>query len=158
MRSATCFATLVVRRAALGVSRSGDPGWAGRAQARGSAHARHGPGGAPATPDLPHERHTYPFPVPPNLPGRQFMAEAPDRVWLADLTYIATGEGWLYLAVVRDLYTRRVVGWAMIEHLGHELALAALDMAIERQRPAPGLIAHSDRGVQYASDAYLVSS
>jgi transposase InsO family protein len=96
----------------------------------------------------------HPFPVAPNLLGRQFIAEAPDRVWLSDLTYIATDEGWLYLAVVLDLYTRRVVGWAMADHLGHELALAALDMAIERQRPAPGLIAHSDRGVQYASHAY----
>jgi transposase InsO family protein len=97
---------------------------------------------------------THPFPVAPNLLGRQFTAEAPDRVWLADLSYIATDEGWLYLAAVLDLYTRRVVGWAMADHLGHELALAALDMAIECQRPAPGLIAHSDRGAQYAAHAY----
>lgn len=97
---------------------------------------------------------SHPFPLAPNLLGRQFTAEAPDRVWLADLSYIATDEGWLYLAVVLDLYTRQVVGWAMADHLGHELALAALDMAIERQRPAPGVIAHSDRGVQYAAHAY----
>jgi putative transposase len=88
------------------------------------------------------------FPVAPNLLGRDFTARAPDRVWLADLTYIWTAEGWLYLAVVLDLFSRRVVGWAMADHLGHELALAALDMAIARQRPAPGLIHHSDRGVQ----------
>ena len=87
------------------------------------------------------------FPVAPNLLGRDFTASAPDRVWLADLTYVWTTEGWLYLAVVLDLFSRRVVGWAMADHLGHELALAALDMAIARQRPAAGLIHHSDRGV-----------
>ena len=87
--------------------------------------------------------------VAPNLLGRDFTAAvAPDRVWLADLTYIWTAEGWLYLAVVLDLFSRRVVGWAMADHLGHELALAALDMAIARRRPAPGLVRHSDRGVQ----------
>ena len=91
------------------------------------------------------------FPVAPNLLGRDFTASAPDRVWLADLTYIWTAEGWLYLAVVLDLFSRRVVGWAMADHLGHELALAALDMAIARQRPAPGLVHHSDRGVQFAA-------
>jgi len=94
------------------------------------------------------------FSVAPNLLGRDFTAVAPDRVWLADLTCIRTAEGWLYLAVVLDLFPRRVVGWAMAEHLGHELALAALDMAIARRRPAPGLIHHSDRGVQYAAHGY----
>jgi len=94
------------------------------------------------------------FPVAPNLLGRDFTATAPDRVWLADLTYIWTAEGWLYLAVVLDLFSRRVVGWAMADHLGHELALAALDMAIARQRPAPGLTHHSDRGVQFAAHEY----
>jgi transposase InsO family protein len=88
------------------------------------------------------------FPVAPNLLGRDFTAAAPNRVWLSDLTYIWTAEGWLYLAVVLDLFSRRVVGWAMAEHLGHDLALAALDMAIARQRPTPGLVHHSDRGVQ----------
>jgi transposase InsO family protein len=87
-------------------------------------------------------------PVAPNLLGRDFTASAPDRVWLADLTSIWTAEGWLYLAVVLDRFSRRVVGWAMAEHLGHDLALAALEMAIARRRPAPGLIHHSDRGVQ----------
>ena len=89
-------------------------------------------------------------PVP--TPAKEQVA--PDRVWLADLTYIWTAEGWLYLAVVLDLFSRRVVGWAMADHLGHELALAALDMAIARQRPAPGLIHHSDRGVQFAAHEY----
>jgi transposase InsO family protein len=97
-------------------------------------------------------KHAYP--VAPNLLGRDFTASAPNRVWLADLTYIPTREGWLYLAVVLDLFSRQVVGWAMAEHLGHELALAALDMAIARQRPAPGLTHHSDRGVQYAAHEY----
>lgn len=92
--------------------------------------------------------------VAPNLLQRDFRAPAPDRVWLADITYIGTAEGWLYLAAVLDLFTRRIVGWAMAEHLGHELALAALDMAITSRRPAPGLVHHSDRGVQYAAHAY----
>ena len=94
------------------------------------------------------------FPIAPNLLERNFTAEAPDRVWLADLTYIWTAQGWLYLAAVLDLYTHRVVGWAMADHLRHELTLAALDMAIVRQRPAPGLVHHADRGVQYAAHGY----
>jgi len=97
---------------------------------------------------------SHAFPIAPNLLARNFTAEAPDRVWLADLTYIWTAEGWLYLAAVLDLYTRRVVGWAMADHLGHELAMAALDMAIARQRPLPGLIHHADRGVQFAAHRY----
>jgi transposase InsO family protein len=94
------------------------------------------------------------FPIASNLLARDFTAAAPDRVWLADLTYIRTAEGWLYLSVVLDLYTRSVVGWAMADHLGHELALAALDMAVARHRPAPGLVHHADRGVQYAAHGY----
>ena len=94
------------------------------------------------------------FPIAPNLLERNFTAEAPDRVWLADLTYIWTAQGWLYLAAVLDLYTRRVVGCAMADPLRHELTLAALDMAIVRQRPAPGLVHHADRGVQYAAHGY----
>ena len=94
------------------------------------------------------------YPVAPNLLGRAFQAAAPDRVWLADITYLWTAEGWLYLAVVMDLFSRRIVGWAMADRLGHELALAALEMAIARQHPAPGLIHHSDRGVQYAAHNY----
>jgi transposase InsO family protein len=97
---------------------------------------------------------THAFPVAPNLLGRDFTASAPGRVWLADLTYIRTAEGWLYLAVVLDLSSRRAIGWAMADHLGHELALAALDMAIARERPEPGLVHHSDRGVQFAAHEY----
>lgn len=94
------------------------------------------------------------FPIAPNLLARDFTAQAPDRVWLAEITYIWTAQGWLYLAAVLDLYARKVVGWAMAEHLGHELALAALDIAIARPRPAPGLVHHADRGVQYAAHRY----
>jgi transposase InsO family protein len=94
------------------------------------------------------------LPVAPNRLARGFTAAAPDHVWLGDLTYIGPAEGWLYLAVMLDLFSRRIVGWAMADHLRHELALAALDMAIARQRPSPGLVHHSDRGVQYAAHAY----
>lgn len=97
-------------------------------------------------------RHS--LPIAPNLLDRNFTAPAPNRVWLADITYIPTGEGWLYLAAVMDLYSRKIVGWAMRDHLRAELPLAALMMALQRQRPAAGLIQHSDRGVQYASEEY----
>jgi putative transposase len=92
--------------------------------------------------------------VAPNLLGQNFQAPAPNQVWLSDITYIPTGEGWPYLAAVLDLATRKVVGWAMREHLRAELACAALLMAAQRQRPAKGLVAHSDRGSQYASGPY----
>src|SRR5918993_2964751 len=88
------------------------------------------------------------LPIAPNLLKQRFVASAPNQVWLADITYIPTGEGWLYLAAVLDLATRKVVGWAMREHLRTELAAAALLMATQRQRPGPGLIHHSDRGSQ----------
>jgi transposase InsO family protein len=94
------------------------------------------------------------LPVAPNLLQQEFVAAAPNCVWLADITYIATGEGWLYLAAVLDLGTRKIVGWAMRDHMRTELPLAALMMAAQRQRPAEGLICHSDRGSQYASEAY----
>jgi putative transposase len=94
------------------------------------------------------------LPVAPNLLNRNFVATAPNRVWLADITYIETGEGWLYLAAIMDLYSRKIVGWAMRNHLRTELASTALAMAIQRQRPAAGLVHHSDRGVQYASHGY----
>jgi len=94
------------------------------------------------------------LPIAPNLLDRNFMAAAPNRVWLADITYIPTAEGWLYLAAVMDLYSRKIVGWAMRDHLRTELPLAALMMALQRQRPGVGLIHHSDRGVQYASHGY----
>lgn len=100
-------------------------------------------------------RHAYP--IAPNRLGRNFLASRPGQVWLADLTYIPTGEGWLYLAAVLDLHTRKIVGWSMRERLYTEIALEALNMAIERQRPAPGLIHHSDRGIQYAAEAYRLA-
>jgi putative transposase len=91
-------------------------------------------------------RHDHP--IAPNLLDRQFTVEAPNTVWLADLSYIWTREGWLYLAVVLDLFSRQVVGWAMDEQMPQELTLAALDMALQRRRPLPGLMHHSDRGSQ----------
>ena len=94
------------------------------------------------------------LPIAPNLIERNFVAAAPNQVWLADITYIPTGEGWLYLAAVMDLFSRKIVGWAMRDHLRTELASSALAMAIRRQRPVAGLIHHSDRGVQYASYDY----
>jgi putative transposase len=97
-------------------------------------------------------RHGHP--IAPNRLGRNFEATAPGQVWLADLTYVRTGEGWLYLAALIDLYTRKVVGWSMRETLHAGIALEALRMGIERQCPPPGLVHHSDRGIQYAADDY----
>jgi putative transposase len=94
------------------------------------------------------------LPIAANLLDRNFVAEKPDQVWLADITYIPTGEGWLYLAVILDLFTRKLVGWAMREHMRVELTRAALTMAIQRRRPGPGLVHHSDRGSQYAAGDY----
>jgi len=92
--------------------------------------------------------------VAPNLLERDFTADAPDRVWVTDMTYIRTWEGWLYLAAILDLHSRRVVGWAAADHMRTELVLEALEMAVCRRQPARGLIHHSDRGSQYASGAY----
>ena len=94
------------------------------------------------------------LPTAPNLLARNFRADAPDRLWAADVTYLATGEGWLYLAVVLDLFSRRVVGWAMSERNDEDLTLSALRRALEQRLPAPGLIHHSDRGTTYASGSY----
>jgi len=90
----------------------------------------------------------------PNLVQRHFAPLAPDRLWLADITYVPTGEGWLYLAAVLDACSRRVVGWAMADHLRTELVLDALDLALATRRPAAGLVHHSDRGCQYTSLAF----
>jgi transposase InsO family protein len=92
--------------------------------------------------------------VAPNLLNQQFAAGTPNHVWVADLTYIPTREGWLYLAAVVDLGRRKVVGWAMASTLSHELPLTALRQAIGRERPTAGIIHHSDRGTQYTSHAY----
>ena len=93
-------------------------------------------------------------PVARNVLARNFDVKKANRAWVGDITYLATAEGWLYLAVLVDLYSRAVVGWAMSEDLDVSVALAALRMALERRRPAPGLVHHSDRGVQYASESY----
>lgn len=96
-------------------------------------------------------------PVAPNVLARRFaLAEVPDvnRVWVSDVTYVPTREGWLYLAIVLDLASRRVVGWAMRDTLEADLATSALRMALAARRPEPGLLHHSDRGCHYASDDY----
>jgi putative transposase len=90
--------------------------------------------------------------VAPNRLQRQFTVEHPDQVWVTDITYLRTAEGWLYLAVVLDLYSRAVIGWSMKPSLAKELALDALLMAIWRRRPKAPLMIHSDQGVQYGSD------
>jgi len=93
-------------------------------------------------------------PVAPNLLGRQFERRGPDEAWVSDITYVPTGEGWLYVATVMDLFSRRIVGWATADHLRAELAAEALEKAIETRRPQEGLLHHSDRGVQYACGDY----
>ncbi len=93
-------------------------------------------------------------PVARNILARDFDVKEPNRVWAGDITYLPTAEGWLYLAILLDLCSRAVVGWAMSEELDASVALAALRMALERRRPAAGLVHHSDRGVQYASESY----
>jgi putative transposase len=90
----------------------------------------------------------------PDLVERTFSAHQPDRLWTADITHIPTWSGWLYLAVVLDVFSRRVVGWAMADHLRTELVLDALDTAVWNRRPAAGLIHHSDQGCQYTSLAF----
>ena len=103
----------------------------------------------PRTTDGAHGR-----PVADNVLGRRFGAEMPDRKWAADITYVPTAEGWLYLAAVIDLCSRKVVGWSMAEHMRTDLVSDALRMALARRSPGPGLLHHSDRGTQYASDDY----
>src|SRR5262249_20299860 len=94
------------------------------------------------------------LPVADNLLDRQFNPSQANEAWVADITYIPTREGWLYLAAVEDLYSRRVVGWAMADHQESRLVVDALEMAIKRRLPGEGLLAHSDRGSQYASEHY----
>jgi putative transposase len=94
------------------------------------------------------------IPGAPNRLEQDFSAIAVDQKWVSDITYIWTEEGWLYLAAVLDLYSRSVVGWAMAERMTRELVMAALTMAVRRRRPGCGLIVHSDRGSQYASEDY----
>jgi transposase InsO family protein len=94
------------------------------------------------------------LPVADNVLDRQFDPSGPNEKWVADITYIPTREGWLYLAAVEDLYSRMVVGWSMADHLESRLVVDALEMAVQRRLPGEGLLAHSDRGSQYASDHY----
>jgi putative transposase len=104
------------------------------------------------TPRTTDSRHD--LPVAPDLLARNFAADRPDQVWLADISYLPTDEGWLYLAAIEDLATRQIVGWSMADHLRADLCIGALVMAPQRCGPAEGLILHSDRGVQYASEPY----
>lgn len=97
-------------------------------------------------------KHDYP--VAQNLLDRQFTVAQPNQAWVSDITYIRTRQGWLYLAAVMDLYSRKIVGWAMAPTMPAELVAAALRMAVQQRSPKPGLIMHSDRGSQYASDTY----
>ena len=99
-----------------------------------------------------NSKHKHP--VHPNLLSRNFTASGPNQVWTGDLTYIRTCEGWLYLAVVIDLYSRRVVGWAMGSRINAELVVRALRMAIAVRKPQQGIIFHSDRGSQYAGHLF----
>jgi putative transposase len=94
------------------------------------------------------------YPVSPNLIQRCFRTEQPNLVWVSDITYIKTIAGWLYLAVVMDLYSRKVVGWSLARNMAVAIVNDALMMAIGRRKPGPGLIHHSDRGIQYACDEY----
>ena len=104
----------------------------------------------PRTTDSTHRQ-----PIADNVLDRDFAAESPDRKWVADITYVPTGEGWLYLAAVLDCFSRKIVGWSMADHMETDLVAGALTMALQHRRPDGGkLLHHSDRGVQYASDDY----
>jgi putative transposase len=94
------------------------------------------------------------LPISPNLLDRQFTVDQPDQIYAGDITYIHTQEGWLYLAVVIDLYSRQVVGWSMAEHMRAKLVNDALQMAIWKRKPSKGLLWHTDRGSQYASESH----
>lgn len=100
----------------------------------------------PRTTDSAHDQ-----PIAPNRLPERGAPGGPNQIWLTDLTYVPTAQGWFYLALVMDRWSRRIVGWAMADHLRSELVLAALEMAVTHRRPPRGLIVHSDRGVQYAS-------
>lgn len=97
---------------------------------------------------------SHPHPVAPNLLGQDFTVSGPNQVWVSDITYIWTEEGWLFLASTMDLYSRKIVGWAMSECMPASLVVDALQMAIDLRSPPHGLLHHSDRGVQYAARAF----
>jgi transposase InsO family protein len=94
------------------------------------------------------------FPVAPNLLNQNFKTNSPDQAWVGDITYVSTNEGWLYLAVLLDLFNREVVGWATSSRITRHLAIEALRMALGRRNPEKGILHHSDRGSQYASTDY----
>jgi len=94
------------------------------------------------------------YPIAPNILNREFDVDQPDRVWVSDITYVWTLEGWLYLCIIMDLFARMIVGWSMGTRLSSELATSALSMAILHRTPSEGLLLHSDRGVQYASEPF----
>jgi len=108
--------------------------------------------GRPKTTDSKHTRR-----IAPNLLKRNFTTTAANEAWVGDITYIATFSGRMYLAVLLDLFSRKVVGWALANHMRDELVLEALEMAVRRRRPSPGVTHHTDRGSQYASDNYLAA-
>lgn len=139
----------------------GSPRMAKELQARGHAcsenrvarlmrhhglRAQAAPRFVPRTTDSDHDE-----PIAPNRLADRVAPEGPNQVWLQDITYIPTAQGWLYLALVLDLWSRKIVGWAMADHLRSELVVSALRMAQTQRQPAQGLLVHSDRGVQYAS-------
>jgi len=97
---------------------------------------------------------SHKLPIADNIVSRDFAPAGKNITWVTDITYIPTFQGWLYLAAVEDLYSRKIVGWSMSERIDSRLVTDALEMAINRELPGEGLIAHSDRGVQYASDHY----
>jgi transposase InsO family protein len=99
-----------------------------------------------------HSHHN--LPVAENLLNRQFETDKPNKVWLSDITYIWTQEGWLYLSAILDLYNRQVIGWSMDDRLTQDLVLQALHQALGRRKPDPGIVFHSDRGSQYAGHAF----
>lgn len=103
----------------------------------------------PTTTDSDHDDR-----VAKNLLDRKFTATLPNQVWVGDITYLPTKRGWVYLAVLLDLYSRKVVGWSLQPHMQTELCLQALEQAVTTRQPGPGLLHHSDRGSQYTSDAY----
>jgi putative transposase len=111
--------------------------------------ARRGGRRAPRTTDSRHD-----LPVAPNLLGRRFAAEWPGTVWLADISYLPTGGGWLYLVVIEDMASREIVGWSMADHLRAELCIDALVLALQRYRPPEGLIHHSDSQSALVSNSW----
>lgn len=145
-----CYGSPRVHAVLCGEGRSLSRGRVERLMRRHGIRALAGRRFRPCTTNSRHD-----LPIAPNLLKQAFSAAMPNTVWLADITYLPTEEGWLYLAALLDLATRKIVGWSMRDHLRTELTTAALMMAAQRQRPGPSLIHHSDRGSQYAAEAYL---